>query len=103
MSKGKVAAQCCHAAIACYKRLSKDDPVMLRAWERDGQAKVTLKCAAEEELLDLLERATALGLCARCVRDAGRTQIAPNTRTVLAIGPGPVAVIDQVTSHLKLY
>ena len=33
---------------------------------------------------------------------SGRTQIAAGSRTVLGIGPGPVKVIDSVTSHLKL-
>ena len=36
------------------------------------------------------------------VEDAGRTQIAAGSQTVLAIGPAPVKIIDQITSHLKL-
>ena len=35
--------------------------------------------------------------------DAGRTQIAAGSMTVLAVGPGPASVIDSVTGHLKLY
>jgi PTH2 family peptidyl-tRNA hydrolase len=50
MSKGKVAAQCCHAAVGCYKKLSKTNPEILRHWERLGQAKITLKCNNEQEL-----------------------------------------------------
>jgi peptidyl-tRNA hydrolase len=37
------------------------------------------------------------------VMDAGRTQIASGTRTVLAVGPGPVPLVDKLTGHLKLY
>ena len=37
------------------------------------------------------------------VRDAGRTQVAAGTATVLAVGPGNAALIDQLTGHLKLY
>ena len=33
---------------------------------------------------------------------AGRTQVAPGSRTVLAIGPAPKSAIDAVTGHLKL-
>ena len=36
------------------------------------------------------------------VEDAGRTQIAAGSRTVLGIGPAPVKVIDSIASHLKL-
>jgi PTH2 family peptidyl-tRNA hydrolase len=36
------------------------------------------------------------------VEDAGRTQIAAGSKTVLAIGPAPVAELDRITSHLKL-
>ena len=40
MGKGKIAAQCCHAAVACYKRASKQCPKALRAWETTGCAKI---------------------------------------------------------------
>ncbi|RKP08429.1 peptidyl-tRNA hydrolase, partial [Thamnocephalis sphaerospora] len=103
MGKGKAAAQCCHAAVGCYKKLSKTNPEILRHWERIGQAKVTLKCNSEEEMLELEAAAKEAGLCAKSICDAGRTQIAAGSRTVLAVGPGPVKLVDQVTGHLKLY
>ena len=34
------------------------------------------------------KHARSLGLIAEDVRDAGRTQIAPGSKTVLAVGPG---------------
>ncbi|KAJ2743818.1 hypothetical protein GGI20_003462 [Coemansia sp. BCRC 34301] len=103
MSKGKIAAQCAHATLGCYKRALTQAPSMVRAWEHTGQAKVTLKCASEEELVELQKRAQAAGLVAQSICDAGRTQIAAGSRTVLGIGPGPVSAIDRVSSHLKLY
>jgi PTH2 family peptidyl-tRNA hydrolase len=36
------------------------------------------------------------------VADAGRTQIAAGSRTVLAIGPAPNAALNEITGHLKL-
>lgn len=47
-------------------------------------------------------QATAHGIPSFMVTDAGRTQIAPNTRTVLALGPAAVDELDAVTGHLKL-
>ncbi len=36
------------------------------------------------------------------VKDAGLTQIAPHTNTVLALGPASAEKLDRVTGHLKL-
>ncbi|KAJ1925589.1 hypothetical protein EC988_010352, partial [Linderina pennispora] len=57
MTKGKVAAQCAHAALGCYKRALKQNPAVLKAWEYTGQAKVTLKVNSEEEMLELQRKA----------------------------------------------
>ena len=67
-----------------------------------GQAKVALQCKNEEEMLTLQAQALSLGLCARIIYDAGRTQIASGSATVLGVGPGPKSVVDGVTGGLKL-
>jgi PTH2 family peptidyl-tRNA hydrolase len=46
--------------------------------------------------------AISLGLVAEVIADAGRTQIASGSHTVLGIGPAPKSVIDRVTGTLKL-
>lgn len=43
MGKGKVAAQCAHAAVAGYKEGRKKNSKVLRNWELTGQPKITLK------------------------------------------------------------
>ncbi|KAF9939672.1 hypothetical protein BGZ65_009812 [Modicella reniformis] len=108
MGKGKAAAQCCHATLANYKELLNKSPQTLKRWEYHSQAKITLKVDSEEEmqvlrLLLLQAQAKSLGLAAHSIQDAGRTQIARGSRTVLAVGPGPVSVINSVTGKLKLY
>ncbi|RLN49202.1 hypothetical protein BBJ28_00014778 [Nothophytophthora sp. Chile5] len=102
MGKGKIAAQCCHATLGAYKRALKRTPDAVRAWEMLGQAKVCLKVDSEEEMLALAEKAAERGLINYVVIDAGRTQIAPDSKTVLSIGPAPLADIDEITRHLKL-
>ncbi|KAG2154530.1 peptidyl-tRNA hydrolase PTH2-domain-containing protein [Suillus clintonianus] len=100
MTSGKIAAQ--HATLACYKALSRTNPALVQHWERIGQAKIALKCSSEDELLELEAVAKSLNLCARSILDAGRTQIAAGSRTVLGIGPAPIDLINQVTGHLRL-
>ncbi|KAF2024414.1 PTH2-domain-containing protein [Setomelanomma holmii] len=104
MTKGKIGAQCGHATLACYKHFLKNAPnsPILRRWEVLGQAKVALQVKSEEELELLQAQALSLGLVAHIIHDAGRTQIASGSATVLGIGPAPKSVMDQVTGHLKL-
>ncbi len=102
MGKGKIAAQCCHATLGVFKKLwRKRDPV-LRQWEDCGQPKVTLQVPDEQAMLELYARAKEAGVPTYIVVDAGRTQVAPNSRTVMAVGPAPVADVNTVTGGLKL-
>lgn len=103
MTKGKIAAQCAHAALACFKSIQRSNPEILARWERFGQAKITLQVKSEEELQLLQAKAVSLDVTARLVRDAGRTQIAAGSATVLGLGPAPISVIDKITGGLKLY
>ncbi|KAF8079522.1 hypothetical protein N665_1021s0017 [Sinapis alba] len=102
MGKGKIAAQCSHATLGLYKKLVRRAPKALNSWEEEcGQPKVVVKIESEDEMLELQERAKSLKLPTHITIDAGRTQIAPNSRTVMAI-LGPVQVVDEVTGGLKL-
>ncbi|CAI4054859.1 hypothetical protein SKDZ_02G0500 [Saccharomyces kudriavzevii ZP591] len=109
MTKGKIAAQCCHAALSCFRHISMDparasyNPVMTQRWLHAGQAKITLKCPDKFTMDELYAKAISLGVNAAVIHDAGRTQIAAGSATVLGLGPAPKAVLDQITGDLKLY
>lgn len=103
MTKGKAAAQCCHAVLEAYKAASAKYPQVVRGWEQNGQPKVTLKVESQEQLMELIKAARQAGVCAESIIDAGRTQLTPGTRTVAALGPAPKRLIDLITGHLKLY
>ncbi|KAM3164442.1 Aminoacyl-tRNA hydrolase [Lachancea thermotolerans] len=109
MQKGKVAAQCCHAALACYRLIATDPSresynlPLTERWLSHGQAKITLKCPDKETMDELFAKALSLGVNSYVVHDAGRTQIAAGSATVLGLGPAPKAVLDQITGELKLY
>lgn len=101
---GKIAAQASHATLYNYKVLTSHAQLgsLLRRWDSTGQAKIALQAKSEEQLEELQAKAMSLGLVARVVRDAGRTQIPAGSATVLGVGPGPKAVVDEVTGGLKL-
>lgn len=109
MGKGKAGAQCSHATLALYKRMADAlkgsyNPTLLQRWERgNGQAKITLQVPNQEDMDVMFAQALSLGVNAYIVHDAGRTQIAAGSATVLGLGPAPKLVMDQITLDLKLY
>lgn len=104
LGTGKIAAQCSHATLACYKTLAraKFGPKILRKWEKHGQTKVAVQVKNGDDLDFLHAQAMSLGLCAQIIHDAGRTQIPSGSATVLGVGPGPKSLVDRVTGNLKL-
>ncbi|KAI5777496.1 peptidyl-tRNA hydrolase PTH2-domain-containing protein [Geopyxis carbonaria] len=102
MTKGKIAAQCGHATLMCYKAALRAAPALVRRWEQRGVAKIALQAGSEEELLVMQAQALSLGIVAKIVHDAGRTQIASGSATVLGLGPAPRSVVDAVSGGLKL-
>ncbi|KAL5495614.1 hypothetical protein ACEPAI_1077 [Sanghuangporus weigelae] len=100
MSPGDVAAH--DATLACYRVLSRKNPLLVRHWEITGQAKIALKGTSEEQLVELEAIAKSLNLCARAVHNEELTKDKEGTRTVLAIGPAPVDLVNKVTGKLRL-
>lgn len=102
MGKGKIAAQCAHAAVKAFRIAYERCPELLLSWLENGEPKVVVRTESEDDLMELRKAARAEGLIAAIIQDAGRTQIAPGSRTVLGVGPGPRELVDRVTGHLKL-
>lgn len=102
MGKGKIAAQCGHAAVGAFESAQKTCPQILKRWSRSGCAKIAVKVESEPELMEIRKQAILKQFNICLIRDAGRTQIEPNSKTVLAIGPAPSREIDRITGHLKL-
>jgi PTH2 family peptidyl-tRNA hydrolase len=99
LSPGKLAVQVAHGAVSAADWADKRD---LDAWKDGGQKKVVLKAANLQELFELKEKARREGLPTALITDAGRTEIAPGTITVLGIGPAQEEKIDKITGHLKM-
>merc|ERR1712007_157982 len=83
MGKGKMCAQCGHAAVGALKRASKRIPRQLKQWENYGQPKIALKVPNEDDMEMIKALALSLNLNYCVIKDAGRTQIAPGSKTVL--------------------
>lgn len=102
MGKGKIGAQCAHAAIGVVLQLLATDLDLYMQWEQCGQRKIVVKMDDAQSMEALAGTAAAVGLPCYIMKDAGRTQVAPGSQTVLAIGPGTDLEIDQLTGHLHL-
>jgi len=102
MGGGKIASQCAHAAVGIYNELLTKQRVLLRRWEDCGQPKIVVTCKSQHEMNELRNKADRAGLPTFTVADAGRTQVAAGSKTVLVIGPGAKASVDSITRQLRL-
>lgn len=99
LPKGKAAAQCSHASV---EAVLKSEKKTVKAWQNEGMPKVVLKVKNEKELLHYFQLAKDAGLVASLITDAGRTVVAPGTKTCIAIGPDEEGKIDPLTGKLPL-
>lgn len=105
MGKGKMCAQCSHAAVGAYKLASSRRSSKLTAlhiWENTGYRKITAKADDRAHLMELMSKAQSRGLVTCLIEDEGLTQIAHGSVTVLAIGPAPSSAFIGITDRLKL-
>ncbi len=108
MEKGKIAAQCSHATqhvieeiILQHYNCKKEESLKIKDnyidWKRNhGSAKIVLKATQGdlEELMNLPK--------STYIRDAGRTQIAPNSLTCVAFYPSKKSELIHITQKYKL-
>jgi PTH2 family peptidyl-tRNA hydrolase len=99
MACGKIATQVGHACSSVvYNNID-----LIYNWVKHGnQKKSVLKVKSEDELIDLLKKARDLKILTTVIRDAGRTQVEPNTLTCCGFGPDISYKLDKLTGHLKL-
>ncbi len=102
LSMGKLAAQVAHAAVMAALIAKSKHRKWFAEWYAEGQKKVVVRGGTVHDLYALRAKARSMGLSTALVEDAGLTELPPGTVTCLGIGPGPNAIIDQVTGHLKL-
>lgn len=105
MRKGKVGAQCAHAAMIflAEKFTNRDDLSNVeRQWLFGRFAKVVLRCDDDKDFYDMYNKARAAGLTVRMVTDSGLTEFGGKpTDTCFCIGPEYKSKLDPITGHLK--
>lgn len=102
MGKGKIASQVGHCAIMLYKELlKKNNKNLLDAFENTGSKKIVTKLKTEKELNFLKKQAEKLNIINCTVQDAGKTQIACGSVTVIGF-VGPAKLLNSFTKNLKL-
>ena len=104
LKAGQTAEYCSRATLDCFKVLGHRNPKLVQHWERTGQAKIALKGKSEQQLLELEAAAKKENLCARLAYEK-TTEASGTVRrvpTVLAIGPGPVEIVNRISGKLRL-
>lgn len=102
MEKGKIAAQCSHAAIAAFLKSQQSKyGNSAQQWLDEGMKKIVIKVSSEKELLELFEQAKRQ-FPAALIQDAGHTQVEPGSKTCIGIGPAPENELHKLTGKLKL-
>jgi peptidyl-tRNA hydrolase len=100
LSQGKAMAQAGHGALMCADdpRLGDDGPRAAdwRSWDESGRAARVIE--ADPERFAALRKAGG----AAVVRDAGFTQVAPGTVTLMCFPPGPEPVARQRSLWARL-
>ena len=111
MRKGKMVAQGAHASMAAILNLARREgndliiplDARIEPWLTGRFTKICVSVNSEAELLAIHEKASASGLVASLIRDAGLTEFGGiPTHTAVAVGPDAAAKVDLITAHLPL-
>lgn len=99
LPKGKACAQAAHASVDAVLKTS---PEIIKKWRNEGMAKIALKVKDEKELIKFFQMAKDEGISVSLITDAGKTVVAPGTKTCVGIGPADEEKIDRITGSLPL-
>ena len=101
LSRGKLAAQCSHAAVACAATARCVAARLAERWRAAGGRTIVLQVPDLTALERLYGEARAAGLVSEMIRDAGHTEVPAGTVTVVGIGPAPVHALDALIGELE--
>jgi len=112
MRKGKIGAQCAHAAMKFLidnDESKQSDQLFVKlsiqeaTWVRDLFTKIVVGVDSEDELQDLIFKAKLANIEVHPIIDSGITEFHNvATLTCAAFGPAESDEIDRITGNLKL-
>lgn len=100
MTAGKVSSQCVHAAMGAVRTTS---PENVSGWFESCEVTIVLSAVCQEQFDAVYKTAIENSVPVYVWIDPGRTQVPPNSATVMAIGPAIYQSVDAVCAGLKLY
>jgi PTH2 family peptidyl-tRNA hydrolase len=102
MTAGKLAAQVGHAI---HSLIRDSEESILENWEEDdsGSKIVVLGVTDLHQMLRYTHKAEQCGIGVFQIEDAGKTEVAPGSLTVAAIGPCYEEILDSITGDLRPY
>ena len=74
----------------------------MKAWDEFGSKKIVLKGKSLEDLENLHAQCRKMKIPSMLISDAGHTQVAAGSVTVLGIGPEISEKINKITGKLRL-
>ena len=98
MSAGKIAAQVAHAVL-------RTPNISEYEFSQDNVC-ITCSVKSEQKLLNLVDKAKELNIPFGLQMDSGRTEVEPNTYTVLSLGPvegNMLENLNKLTKRLQFY
>ncbi|KRH94850.1 Peptidyl-tRNA hydrolase [Pseudoloma neurophilia] len=110
MSKGKILSQVCHLISEIFTTFLKEHVGVIKDWKKKGEAKIVLKASFQnikdiiknvENYNNLIDKNSQLKITR--IHDAGRTQVAPGSLTVISIGPCEKEIASKFVADLKMY
>eukprot|EP00040_Diaphanoeca_grandis_P034882 m.217919 g.217919 ORF g.217919 m.217919 type:complete len:180 (+) comp33246_c1_seq2:116-655(+) len=99
MGVGKIAAQVGHAAVNLFKSIPSHN-ILKQQWEGQGAMKIVVQGTATD-LLKTIDDANSNSLYNVCIHDAGKTQIAAGSMTVVGVF-GSLTDVDKICRHYAL-
>ncbi|EAY11478.1 hypothetical protein TVAG_248450 [Trichomonas vaginalis G3] len=101
MRKGKISAQCGHASLGIFKKTAKVYPKVAAYWFDNKFDKVFFNINDQQQMEQYAQKALDAGYLFETIVDAGRTQIAAGSHTILVVGPIDKSNVAEFTKGLQ--
>ncbi|MFX1455973.1 MAG: peptidyl-tRNA hydrolase Pth2 [Promethearchaeota archaeon] len=102
MGTGKKCVQSCHASVSASDLVRVHNKNVWKNWKNSGQKKVVIKLNNIEHMIEIIKKLDSDNIPYFIVKDAGLTQLPPDTTTAIGVGPVESSRIDKITGDLKL-